>query len=137
MAYVRYYSKICQNYSECRSKGRRREAYAKGLCNNCYKVAYARSRGVPPAVRHEDPARAHRSRHFERRYGITLEERDALLAGPCGVEGCSRDPKVIDHEHGTKGSYRAALCVKHNTMIHSDLTAEDYEAVARYLREHA
>ena len=59
-----------------------------------------------------------RARHYQKNYGITILERDALFAannGLCYI--CSKRPsEVVDHDHGT-GRVRGALCHPCNRML--------------------
>ena len=48
------------------------------------------------------------------KYGLTLEERDALLRNPCAI--CGGTATDIDHDHET-GAVRGALCGSCNSGI--------------------
>jgi hypothetical protein len=56
-----------------------------------------------------------RTYHLKRRYGLTVEEADALLAAQGGVCAiCKTAPAVhVDHDHAT-GAVRALLCFNCN-----------------------
>ena len=76
---------------------------------------------------------ANRKSHLKRKFGISLEEYDAMLAeqgGVCAV--CSRPPTPgislhVDHDHGT-GRIRGLLCFRCNNAL-GDL--EDDPALLR------
>jgi hypothetical protein len=65
---------------------------------------------------------ADRRSHLKRKYGITLEQYDAMLAsqsGGCGI--CGRDPSDrislhVDHDHRT-GRIRGLLCFPCNNAL--------------------
>jgi hypothetical protein len=78
---------------------------------------------------------ANRKSHLKRKYGLTLEAFEALLAsqgGGCAI--CGRtDADNVDHDHGT-GQVRGILCFKCNVAI--GLVDEDPDrahAAAAYL----
>ncbi len=83
---------------------------------------------------------SNRRSHLKRKYGITPEEYDELLAeqgGGCGI--CGRLPRDdislhVDHDHAT-GAIRGLLCFRCNNAL-GDFE-DDYErltAAVRYLR---
>jgi len=84
--------------------------------------------------------RRERAGYLKRKYGITLEQYDELLAeqgGGCGI--CGRLPRDdislhVDHDHLT-GAIRGLLCFRCNNAL-GDFE-DDYErlsAAVRYLR---
>jgi hypothetical protein len=79
--------------------------------------AYRRQRRTDPLVK-----RSERSTYLNRKYGITIEEYEAMLArqgGGCGI--CGRPPSAsislhIDHDHRT-GRIRGLLCFVCNSSL--------------------
>jgi hypothetical protein len=64
---------------------------------------------------HPDRRRWHAKRAKLRyRYGLTIDEYEALLAEPCGI--CGDRSEVIDHDHGT-AKIRQALCRRCNSLL--------------------
>lgn len=55
-----------------------------------------------------------RRRKIKTRYGITLEEYDALLSTPCDI--CGQAAEVCDHCHDS-GKVRGGLCRKCNSLL--------------------
>ena len=87
-----------------------------------------------------------RRAHSVRRYGITLEQRDALLAaqgGTCALcpaeigfsgRGFDRSTAHIDHDHAT-GKVRGILCASCNTALgRLGDSVESLERAVKYLR---
>lgn len=83
-----------------------------------------------------------RDNHYRLRYGITIAERDALLAeqgGVCAI--CkSPDPKCrngwhLDHNHGT-GVVRGVLCQTCNTGLGAIERPGFVDAAQVYLEVH-
>lgn len=52
----------------------------------------------------------------KRKYGLTFEEYEALIAHPCAICGTTDKPRVCDHDHNT-GKVRGALCVSCNHLV--------------------
>ena len=79
--------------------------------------AYRRVHRAEPAVK-----RAERSSYLKRKYGITLDEYDAMLArqgGGCGICGSTPSGRIslhVDHDHGT-GRIRGLLCFVCNSSL--------------------
>ncbi|MEA2973996.1 MAG: hypothetical protein QOG82_2454 [Actinomycetota bacterium] len=79
--------------------------------------AYRRMRCEEPAVK-----RAERAGHLKRKYGITIEHYDELLArqgGGCAI--CGREPRPdislhLDHDHES-GQLRGILCFRCNNAL--------------------
>ena len=78
--------------------------------------AYRRTRRREPEVK-----RRERAGHLMRKFGMTLEQYDAMLeaqGGGCAI--CSRAPKEIalhvDHDHST-GRVRSLLCFRCNNAL--------------------
>ncbi|MDQ4132357.1 MAG: endonuclease VII domain-containing protein [Actinomycetota bacterium] len=79
--------------------------------------AYRRTRREDPAVK-----RAARAGHLKRKYGITIEQYEAMLAlqgGTCAI--CRRPPAPntslhVDHDHET-GEIRGLLCFTCNNFL--------------------
>jgi hypothetical protein len=86
---------------------------------------------------------ADRKSHLKRKYGLTIEQYDAMLAaqaGGCAI--CGEPPRDdielhVDHDH-TTGAVRGLLCFRCNNAI-GDLreATELFEAAAAYLDRHA
>ncbi|MGZ5095548.1 MAG: endonuclease VII domain-containing protein [Burkholderiales bacterium] len=82
---------------------------------------------------------AARNRHFKSRYGITLEERDAMLAAQEGCCAACRtalsDKWVIDHCH-TTGRIRGLLCQPCNLILgHARDSTEKLRCLIVYLEK--
>lgn len=78
--------------------------------------AYWRKRRLEPEVK-----KAQRAGHLKRKFGLTLEQYDAMLAkqgGCCAL--CRRPPRTIalhvDHDHAT-GAIRGLLCFQCNNAL--------------------
>ena len=79
--------------------------------------AYRRDRRTEPEVK-----RADRAGHLKRKYGITIEQYETLLAeqgGGCAI--CGRKPRPdislhVDHDHRT-GQLRGILCFRCNNAL--------------------
>jgi hypothetical protein len=79
--------------------------------------AYRRTRRVEPEVK-----RRERAGHLKRKYGLTIEQYDAMLAaqgGGCFI--CGRPPRDdislhVDHDHST-GAVRGILCFCCNNAL--------------------
>ena len=79
--------------------------------------AYRRDRRTEPAVK-----RADRAGHLKRKYGLTIQQYDTLLAeqgGGCAI--CGRKPRPdislhVDHDHET-GRLRGILCFRCNNAL--------------------
>lgn len=98
----------------------------------------------PPSVNPE----SHRRAHLRHRYGIEVEDYDALLArqnGCCAI--CLQPPGrhengrwngklAIDHCHD-RGKVRALLCNDCNLILGRGKTPEILDRAAQYLRDHA
>jgi len=92
------------------------------------------------AERHPDRvARSYSKHHYKKQYGITVEERDALLASQGGT--CRTCPKVedgwsrgwaVDHCH-TTGKVRGVLCKHCNLALGH---ARDDAALLRRLADY-
>lgn len=88
-----------------------------GWCKECYRD-YAQARRDDPAV-----VATRRNGHLRRRYGITLDEYDALLAeqgGGCVICGATQKDGgrelPVDHDHET-GEIRGILCNSCNVTL--------------------
>ena len=96
---------------------------ALGLCEPCYQRAY---REAHPGLHNRRVKRwedRHPGRSRFRRYGITQEQYDAMVAAQGGVCLICRQPPsgkratlAIDHDHST-GRVRALLCTRCNAGI--------------------
>lgn len=78
-----------------------------------------------------------KARYFLRKYGVTLEERDAMIQaqkGLCNI--CNKQkPLHMDHDHKT-GKLRALICMHCNNMLGwAELVG--IQNVNRYLKEYA
>lgn len=63
---------------------------------------------------HEEGKRLRLVKHFRQKYGLTLEEKDAILAKGCQI--CSEVATRIDHSH-TTNKVRGGLCNNCNTGL--------------------
>lgn len=114
-------------------KGRKRadgRPYYLPSCKECF-AAYYRDN----AERQKASSRAN---HIKKRYGLTVEEYDAILAKGCGICGEGATTRlVLDHCH-TTDKVREALCNTCNVGLGSfrDDTSRLQAAVA-YLERHA
>jgi hypothetical protein len=80
-----------------------------------------------------------RCKNYQRLYGITLEQREALYASQAGV--CAlcevNEAEVVDHDHQT-GKVRGLLCNKCNLMLgHAEDDVIVLQAAIEYLRKHS
>ena len=77
------------------------------------KSAYMRKRREDPKVRKYDADQG-----FISNYGITPEERDAIVAAQSSVCSiCTRTVKlVVDHDH-VSGKFRGMICSRCNTLL--------------------
>lgn len=122
-----------------------RAALARGLCSTCYRREWREENpeANKEAVRRHysrrsaDPAykKLHARRVRARRYGLTLEQLDALLdaqGDQCAV--CGSTGKLhIDHCHGT-GAIRGLLCGGCNSSAgHAGDDPARLRAIADYL----
>lgn len=115
------------------------------MCKQCYAMAW---RNGDPQRRIAQKARSRtwRQRHaaelpeiYKRkyvrsRYGLTLEEYEALLAAGCAICG-TKHGLYLDHDHSS-GKVRGALCPAHNSALglcHDD--PAQLRALADYLEE--
>jgi len=99
--------------------------------------AYHRARRAEPAAK-----RADRSGYLKRKYGITIEHYDELLArqgGRCAI--CRREPRPdislhLDHDHES-GLLRGILCFRCNNSL-GDLDDDPglLRAALRYLESY-
>lgn len=78
----------------------------------------------------ERAGRILRSKAFHRMkmYGMTIEQYDQFVAGPCAICWTTERPRRVDHDHAT-GRIRGALC--HNCNIVIGLAREDVQTLAR------
>jgi hypothetical protein len=86
---------------------------------------------------------ANRERHnatirrskIKTQYGMTVEEYDAAVAGPCAI--CGKQARVMDHNHQT-GARRRALCQNCNLGLgHFKDSPELLHRAGEYLSGHA
>jgi Recombination endonuclease VII len=101
-----------------RSENRRPPAYCK-ICTNEYKKQWITDNyqhvldwNADWRKKHAEKLRLfHRRNHLKRKYGMTLEQYEALFQqqeGKCAI--CrEREPEVVDHDHTTK-EIRGLLC---------------------------
>lgn len=101
-----------------------------------------RARAADPELRAIDKVRLRRQ-NLKRKYGITLEEYEALFdaqGGVCAICGGQSDPGfslAVDHHHGT-GNVRALLCSYCNRGIGLFRERSDWlRRAADYLTEHS
>lgn len=77
---------------------------ARGLCGTHYRRASGRDRG------------AHKRAHnVKARYGLTIEQYDAIIARGCEICGSRLHPH-LDHDHAT-GAARGCLCKLCNSAL--------------------
>ena len=90
-----------------------------------------------------------RNKHFKRKYGITLEQYNAMYVAQNGVCAMCFQPETVkshhtgnvrylavDHDHNT-GKVRGLLCFRCNTMLeHFDKDIDKIKAVLAYIKEH-
>lgn len=87
--------------------------------------------GILPGIRSE------RERQLRARYGMTLEDYEALLEaqnGACAI--CEQEwhsHLYVDHSHET-GEVRGLLCAKCNTLVGQLETADDIMAALVYIQ---
>lgn len=95
--------------------------------------AYHRARRSDPAVK-----RAERSAYLQRKYGVSIEEYEAMLArqgGGCGICGKAPSSRIslhVDHDHGT-GRIRGLLCFVCNSSLGELDDPELLRAALRYV----
>lgn len=77
-----------------------------------------------------------RARHIKRKYDLTLEEYDAILARGCGICGSQDRRLCMDHDH-SNGKVRDALCQLCNTGLGAfDDDPTRLIAAAKYIETH-
>lgn len=91
-----------------------------GYCNECKKCASVRKKDIKYKESRKKYARDY---HFKNEYGISAEERDALLVAQshkcaiCGVDEAELKHKLrVDHCHAS-GEVRELLCNSCNTGL--------------------
>jgi len=125
-------------YASC-NKEKKRAAYRRWYAANTDK-ARATDKRWKAANPDKVKLRAQRA-HYRRRYGITLEERDAMFIAQGGAcAACRADttssPWHVDHCHST-GKVRAILCDSCNkTLGHAKEDAARLRALANYIEAH-
>jgi len=112
----------CKNGHERATAGRRPGGTCLA-CDRANKKRYYASKA--PTYRHrerawrranpEKYARARRNAEYKRKYGITLEQYDTMLAAQGGVCAiCGRPPKknrlAVEHDHGPSKRVRGLTC---------------------------
>lgn len=108
------------------SKGRNGYTY---WCKQCYANNYKENR--------ERQLLSNRRASIKRRYGLTVEEYDALVAKGCSICGETEKRVVMDHCHASN-AVRAPLCDQCNQGIgnfRDDVAL--LAAAIRYLESHA
>lgn len=74
-----------------------------------------------------------RAYNIKRKYNLTVEQYEAIVARPCALCGEDEAQRVIDHDHET-GRIRGALCQKCNRALGMlGDTAESLQAAVEYL----
>jgi len=126
------------HYKLCSLDGCENKHLAKGMCSKHYQKLYSKKYREDNREYYKDKKRvwakenykymAAREDHLKRKYGITLEMYDTMLAkqhGVCAI--CFGDNKgevlVVDHNHIT-GKVRGLLCQMCNKGIGSLKTDE-------------
>jgi hypothetical protein len=91
------------------------DAFGRNAASQTGRTSYCKPCHNARGRRAKELAGGERTYHLRRRYGITAEEADALLAeqgGVCAI--CMAAPAVhVDHDHAT-GAVRALLCFNCN-----------------------
>ncbi len=134
-------------------------SYFRSACRPCEAVAGREWRLLNPIKsrkattrwrenNQEKVSRQDRNHHFQRSFGLTIEDVDRMIEqqeGKCANIGCRRtlsrgrktDSAHLDHDHKT-GKVRAVLCQACNVAL--GRLREDPNVIAgllEYLREHA
>lgn len=119
---------------------------ARGLCQTCYRREW---RLANPGVEWERQNIAQKKKYAEsegyrrrmilRRYGLTPEQYDAMLAeqdGRCAVCRCTSSRRLhVDHCHET-GRVRGLLCFNCNSALgHAKDDTQRLQALIRYLEQ--
>lgn len=99
-------------------------------CRKCKGKAY-REAVIKEPVKHN---RSNRNRQYVRKYGITIEDYEAMYAsqnGSCDICGIHQDEintrLCVDHCHAT-GKVRSLLCDRCNTLL--GMAREDVDILA-------
>lgn len=124
---------------------------AHGLCDACYhrRLADAKrargEKGYSTKWRRENPEKARaaiRSWSLRRKFGITVEEYDAMHAAQNGLCAlCNRPERslkkrlAVDHDHDT-GAVRGLLCGPCNVVVGYIENQEWFGKAAAYLARH-
>ena len=113
-------------------------AFGRNAGNRCGVNSYCKPCHNARTRRSKDAVGGERTYHLRRRYGITAEEADVMLAdqgGLCGL--CRAAPAAhVDHDHAT-GAVRDLLCFNCNGglgQFHDDPAL--LRAAARYVEAH-
>lgn len=118
-----------------------------GLSQRCHECDKLSRKDFYYRHKASDPTAFSRQRYadgLKYKYGITIEQYDAMLAaqnGGCAVcEKCEADVKKnrlhVDHAHAT-GEVRGLLCTQCNMAVGNAYdNPERLEALAAYLRRH-
>jgi hypothetical protein len=98
-----------------------------------HRVSAKARRGADPALTSE----RQRNQDYKKKYGITLDEYEAMLAAQGGVcKLCGRPPKTrrlaVDHDH-KNGRVRGLLCYRCNRAIPNYVTADWLRRAADYI----
>jgi hypothetical protein len=126
-------------------------------CKNCSRLQYLNNRdkrleyNKKYVLENKDRVRAyhknykaskkdeHRNSDLIRKYGITLDEYNALLFsqnGKCAICNVEGAMLCVDHSHAT-GKVRGLLCQKCNTMIgQAKESTNNLRSAALYLESH-
>jgi hypothetical protein len=110
----------------------RRAVSRRGRFHNCRACAHEHYEANK--ARHKRQCRAN---SIKRRYGLTLEEYDTLVAQGCSICGETEKRIVLDHCHATE-AVRAPLCDACNIMLGGARDRPDLlRAAAEYLERHS
>jgi hypothetical protein len=119
----------CKSESEDFSKSQQRNG---GRCRPCNKSVAKAWREANP----EQYGRVSRNATYKRKYGITLDEYDAMWSvqnGTCLICDEHHDRLFVDHDHAT-GEVRGLLCNQCNLCLgHARDTPELLRKAATYL----
>lgn len=103
--------KALEEFYPHRNRADGRQTY----CKLCDHARTNRRVKTDPAYR-ETARKWERSSRIKRNYGLTVEEYDEIMVGPCGICGIEDDVKHLDHCHAT-GTVRGPLCQNCNRAL--------------------
>ena len=133
---------VAKRRGVCTTCGEDKKLSGGGLCGKCY---FNKVIATDP-IKLKNFQRGARLRHLLKKYGITLEQYDAMLEeqqGSCAIcgtadNGSTQDgknplPLSVDHDHAT-GKIRRLLCTPCNFLVgFLEVNPVRYEAAKAYL----